>query len=138
MRVVNIRFVTGSGLCGCYCGVELRVSPGQAALLMAPFRDCQRQNPEKYREFRVHSDLSSKHWHELEELVSHDVLFALPDKIGCPGCADGPTELVEEEFSDRTKKSVYYGSPPTEIRALSDKLNALEAKLQRELPPNFP
>lgn len=116
----------------------MQVSPGQATLLITPFRDCQRQNPAKYREFRVNADLSSKHWHELEDLVNHDVLFGLPDKIGCPGCADGSAEFVEVEFSDRTKKSVYYGSAPTEIRALSDKLNALTARLQRELPPNFP
>ena len=114
------------------------MSPGQAMLLITPFSDCQRQNPAKYREFRVNADLSTKHWHELEELVNHDVLFGLPDKIGCPGCTDGGTEFIEVEFSDRTKKSVYYENTPTEIRALSDKLNALEAKLRSELPPNLP
>lgn len=138
VRVVNIRFVTGAGLCGCYCGGELLVSPGQATLLLAPFRDCQRQNPAKYREFRVNANLSSKHWRELEELVNHDVLFRLPDRIGCPGCSDGSTEFIEVEFSDHAKKSVYYESAPREIGALSDKLNTLEGKLRDELPPNFP
>jgi hypothetical protein len=137
-HVVTIRFVTGAGLCGCYCGGELRVSAGQAMLLITPFSDCQRQNPAKYREFRVNADLSTKHWHELEELVNHDALFGLPDKIGCPGCTDGGTEFIEVEFSDRTKKSVYYENAPTDIRALSDKLNALDAKLRSDLPPNFP
>jgi hypothetical protein len=139
VRVVNIRFVTGAGMCiGCYCSVELRVTPAQAILRLAPFRDCQQQNPSKYREYKVTADLSNKHWHELEELVKHDALFGLPDRIGCPGCADGPTEFVEVEFKDRTKKSVFYGSPPAEIKALSEKLNALEGKLERELPPAFP
>ena len=89
VHVVSIRFVTGAGLCGCYCGSEIQVSPGQATLLKRPFRDCQQQSPQKYREFKVDADLSSKHWHELEELVNRDALFRLPDTIGCPGCTDG-------------------------------------------------
>lgn len=137
VRVVSIRFVTGAGLCGCYCGSEIQVSPGQATLLIRPFRECQQRNPQKYREFKVDADLSSKHWHELEELVNHDALLGLPDKIGCPGCTDGPTELLEVKFSDHTKKSVFYESAPSWIGALSEKLFALEAKLERELPPDW-
>jgi len=85
----------------------------------------------------VDADLSSRHWRELEQLIDHDTLFAIPDTIGCPGCTDGPTELVEVKFSDHTKKSVYYESAPREISGLSEKLLALEAKLERELPPHW-
>ena len=138
VRVVGVRFLIGAGLCtSCYCGREIQVSPRQVTLLVRPFRDCQQQNPQKYRELKVDADLSSKHWRELEQLIDHDTLFALPDTIGCPGCSDGPTELVEVKFSDHTKKSVYYESAPREISALSEKLLALEAKLERELPPHW-
>lgn len=137
VRVVSIRFVTGAGFCGCYCGSEIHVSPGQATLRVRPFRECQQQNPQKYREFKVDADLSSKHWHGLEELVNHDALFGLPETIGCPGCTDGPTNLVEVKFSDRTKKSVFYESAPSEIGALTERLLTLQAKLERELPPQW-
>lgn len=137
-RVVSIRFVTGAGLCGCYCGSEIQVSPGRATLLVRPFKECQQRNPQKYREFKVDADLSSKHWDELEKLVNHDALFGLPETIGCPGCTDGPTELLEVKFGDHTKKSVFYESAPSSIGELSEKLRALQAKLERELPPDRP
>jgi hypothetical protein len=136
-RPVSIRFLVGPGLCGnCYCGSEVQASPG-ITLLKKPFRDCQQQDPQKYREFRVDANLSSKHWQELQELVDHDRLFVLPDTIGCPGCTDGLGEFLEVKFSDRTRKAIYYPAEntPIDIWALSETLLALEAKLERELPP---
>jgi hypothetical protein len=138
LRVVSIQYTTGAGLCGCYCGGELHVNPGQATLFIRPALECQRRNPKKYREFKVDADFSSKHWRELEQLIDHDALFALPDKIGCPGCTDGLTEFLEVKFSDHTKKSVFYDGAPKDILALSQKLSALEAKLEQELPANRP
>ena len=138
LRVVSIQYTTGAGLCGCDCGGELHVNPGQATLFIRPALECQRRNPKKYREFKVDADFSSKHWRELEQLIDHDALFALPDKIGCPGCTDGLTEFLEVKFSDHTKKSVFYDGAPKDILALSQKLSALEAKLEQELPANRP
>jgi hypothetical protein len=138
LRVLSIQYTTGAGFCGCYCGGELQVHPGKATLFVRPALECQRRNPKKYREFKIDADFSDKHWRELEQLIDHDALFALPDKIGCPGCSDGLTEFLEIKFSDHTKKSVFYDSAPMKILALSQKLAALEAKLEQELRPNRP
>ena len=140
VRVVSIRFVLGGGFgCVCYCGSEIQVSAGAVTLLERPVRDCQQRDPQKYREFRVDADLSRKHWQELQQLVDHDSLFSLPDTIWCPGCTgDEGSELIEVKFSDRTKKSVYCtGGVPKEIGTLSEKLFALVAKMERELPPGW-
>ena len=139
LRAVSIRFAWGAGLCDCYCGAEMQVTPAGVKLLRRPFGECQQRDPEKYREFRVDADLSAKHWQELEQLIDHDALFALPDTIGCASCVDRVDEFIEVTFSNRTKKSVRYpaGSAPKEIRTLSEKLTAMETKLEVELP-NLP
>ena len=92
---------------------------------------------EKYPDLRVRMDFSDKHWHELQLMVNHNALFALPTMIGCPGCVDEVVESLEVKFSDRTSKSVGYneGNAPGEIKALTEKLHALETKLANEIPP---
>jgi len=136
VRAVNIRFVAIYGFgCGCYCSAEIQILPGKATLSTVPTRRCQQRDSQKYRTLRVDADLSSKHWRELEQLVNHDALFALPDMIPCPGCSgDQGSKVIQVEFSDHTRKSVRYLVVPNEIAALSEKLSALEAKLENELP----
>jgi hypothetical protein len=104
-RVVSIQYTTGAGFCGCYCGGELQVNPEKATLFVRPALECQRRNPKKYREFKVEADFSSKHWRELEQLVDHDALFALPDKIGCPGCS------TVRQNSSRSNSTITLRSP---------------------------
>ena len=111
---------------------------GECRCSQRPLRDRQQQNPQKYRDLTVDADLSEKHWQELHQLVDHDTLLALPDTIPCPGCTgDEGSELVEVAFSDHTKKSVSCTGPPKGLEALFEKLFALEAKLERELPPRW-
>lgn len=115
----------------------MEIRPGIVTLLKTPTRECQQQNPQKYRVLRVDADLSGKHWQELQHLSNHDALFALPDRIPCAGCTgDEGSRLVEVKFSDHTKKSVVLGSEslPNDIGMLLEKLGALESKLENELP----
>jgi hypothetical protein len=139
VRVVSIRFVSGGGFgCSSYCSNEIKVRPGRATLLERPIRELQQQNPQKYRDLKVDADLSNKHWQELQQLVDHDILFALPNRIPCPGCTgDEGSEFIEVTFSDHSKKSVSCTEAPKGLEALFEKLFALETKLQRELPPSW-
>ena len=138
VHAVSIRFVVGYGFgCECYCGAEMQVRPGKATLRKMPTRECQQRDSQRYRVLKVDADLSGKHWRELEQLINHDALFALPDTIPCGCTGDEGSELIEVEFSDHTKKSVSYVGAPNEIAALSGKLSALEAKLENELPTRW-
>ena len=136
VHVVSIRFSTFGGTCECCSGDELEVRPGKAMLRVTFSRECHQQDSRRYRDLRVNADLSGKHWQELQRLVDHDDLFALPDRTGCASCYDGLDEFIEVKFSDHSKKSVTFpmGSAPKEINALSEKLLSLEAKLRDELP----
>ena len=136
LRMVGLRFLSGAGLCDCYCGIELQVAPKGVVLLIRAFRECQQRDPQKYRDYRVNADLSARHWQELQQLGDHDVLLALPSRIGCASCTDGSDDDIEVTFSDGSKKSVRFpsGDAPKEIKALSEKLSALEVQLENELP----
>jgi hypothetical protein len=136
LQMVGLRLLSGAGLCGCYCGIELQVAPNGVVLLIRAFRECQQRDPKKYRDYRVNADLSAKHWQELQQLVDHDALLALPSRIGCASCTDGSDDEIEVTLSDGSKKSVRFptGNAPKGITALSDKLSALESKLVDELP----
>ena len=138
LRVVSIRFQSGGGFgCSVYCFAEIQVRPGSVTLLERPWREKQQQNPQKYRDLRVDADLSDKHWQELQQLVDHDALIALPDVIPCHCTGDEGSETLEVTFSDHSRKSVSYTGAPREIAALTEKLLALLTKLERELPPNW-
>ena len=71
--------------------------------------------------------LSSKDWKELQAIIDARVLAALTGTIGCPGCADQPTEWVAVEFDDGTKKAVFYndGDRPPELAALIAKIQSI-------------
>lgn len=132
-RVLGIRLALSSGMCYGYCFFELNVEPGMAILLTSSSNRDKQACPD----LKVTTNLSDKHWNELEKLIDHDALLALPERIHCPGCADGVVEAIEVRYSDHTKKTTYFnmGDDPEEIRPLSEKLLALERRLAKELPP---
>jgi hypothetical protein len=131
-RVARMTFSQSSGMCYGYCYAELQVEPGEATLL----NQSRENDKKKCPDLKVRADLSEKHWKELVQLVDREAMFALPDRIGCPGCVDEVVESLEVRFSDHTKKSVMYnlGNAPQEIQALSARLAATLKKLDSELP----
>ncbi len=132
-HVASIQFTLSSGMCYGYCWYQLDVEPGRA-ILSTNSTD---QDKQKCPDLKVTAALSSAHWKELSDLVDHQAALALPDRIGCPGCVDEVIESLQVRFTDHGKKSTYYnaGSPPQEIKALSEQLAALKEKLAKELPP---
>jgi len=132
-RVVRIIFSQSSGMCYGYCYAELQVGPGEATLLNQSWEKDKKKCPD----LKVRADLSEKHWEELVQLIDRETLFALPERIGCPGCVDEVVESLEVRFSNHTKKAVLYnlGSAPQEIQALSARLAVTLKKLDSELPP---
>jgi hypothetical protein len=119
-------------MCYGYCESELNVEPGEAALLKQS-----RDDKKKCPDLQVKASLSDSHWKELAQLVDHKALFALPDTIGCPGCADEVTVALEIAFTDHTRKTVSFnaGSAPNQLKDLSIKLEALQQRLEKEFPP---
>lgn len=132
VRVVSIRFGQFGGTGDGY-SPELELSDERARLTETWGPVPERKHPN----LKVRADLSGKHWQEIQALVDHDELFALPDRTSCASCFDGMDEFVEVKFSDHTKKSVTYAEAPKQLKDLVVKLRALEEKLQNDLPPGW-
>jgi hypothetical protein len=74
--------------------------------------------------------ITKQDWKKLQHFIDARVLAAFTGCIGCPGCVDEPVEWAEVQFSDGTKKSVYYkeGNLPTAVAELLKKIQAISAK----------
>jgi len=73
----------------------------------------------------------------LEFNVDTESLFALPDKIGCPGCVDEPVDWITVDYSDGTTKSVMCNSGD-QATEMADKVKAALAEPSRTAPTQKP
>lgn len=55
-------------------------------------------------EITKETSLSKVEWKKLISSVDFQKFNSLPDKIGCPGCADAPIEWIEISYSEKTKR----------------------------------
>ena len=63
----------------------------------------------------------------MKNLLDEDKVMALPERIGCPDCADGGAEWVIITVGDKTHKVVFeYGKAPAELAAVVAKFRALK------------
>jgi hypothetical protein len=91
------------------------------------------EHPDK----KSHRKITSEQWERVKGAVDTESLFALPDKIGCPGCVDEPVDWITVRYSDGTEKSVMCnsGGPATEM---SDKIKAALVQVPSKAPTRRP
>ena len=98
-----IRTGTSAGFCIGYCVSEFTISSEKIVY------------SEKGREFVSDSwvdlpektttvPISQNDWMDLVDIVDFQDFNSLPDKIGCPGCADAPVEWIEISIGGKTKR----------------------------------
>ena len=90
-----IKTGTNSGFCIGYCSKEFTITPEKII-----YTQSGREVPSKTE----HIPFSKSAWNELTGLVDFQKFYSLPDRIGCPGCADAPVEWIEIKDGDKTKK----------------------------------
>jgi hypothetical protein len=78
------------------------------------------------RKYRI----TKTEWEDLRHSIDTTALAALAGRTGCPACIDQPETWAMVEFNDGTKKLVDYdpSNPPPVIRALLEKIKAVESK----------
>ena len=69
------------------------------------------------------SQLSQTEWNKLIDLIDFHQFRFLPDKIGCPGCADAPVEWIEISYEGKTKRIEFENGD--EIPEISELIVAL-------------
>jgi hypothetical protein len=76
------------------------------------------------------SQPSQTEWNELTDLIDFDQFSSLPDKIGCPGCADAPVEWIEISLDGKTKRIEFEnGDKIPEISKLIDVLQEIRNRV---------
>lgn len=90
-----IKTGTNSGFCLGYCSKEFIITPEKIVYIQSG-----REVPDKTKEI----SFSTETWTELKNLVDFQKFNLLPDKIGCPGCADAPVEWIEIASADKIKR----------------------------------
>ncbi|MCV0373415.1 MAG: hypothetical protein K5793_07680 [Nitrosarchaeum sp.] len=90
-----IRTGTDSGFCIGYCSKEFVITPEKITYTVSG-----RDVPDKTKEI----PFSKSAWNELIDLINVQKFNSLPDRVGCPGCADAPVEWIEITSGSKIKR----------------------------------
>ena len=97
-----IKTGTNSGFCIGYCLKDFVITPEKITYTQSG-RDFAAEDPE-LPQIVKEIPFSKAKWNELVGLVNFEKFSSLPDRIGCPGCADAPVEWIEITYGAKTKK----------------------------------
>ena len=100
-----VKYGTDGGRCAGYCRSEMMFKPGLLECL-----DQSPLNPERYPPKSKRLPLSDSDWDKITSTISYHNLVSLPERIGCPGCADEGMEWVEIAQSGTESKRVTFSS----------------------------
>jgi len=105
------------GLCRGYCYSEYQFQAEGSRLIRRSWDTV--HYPQTIEAFAPKPD----EWTEMKGLISMEEFNQLPERIGCPDCADGGAEWVQIIGPGYSKKVLFeYGSSPTGLEGLLAKL----------------
>lgn len=112
-QVLEITYGTSFGHCRGYCTHELVVTKQ-----LAKYAEISRDTV--HFPLKVNQKvIAESFFQELNQSFKMDSLKALPDRVGCPDCADGGSEYVQIVTSTGTKKVTFeYGNIPKSLQSL--------------------
>lgn len=91
------------------------------------------ENPDKKSQRKI----TAEQWERAKAAIDTESLFALPERMGCPGCVDEPVDWITVTYSDGTEKTVLDNSagPPTDM---ADKMKAALAEAPAKSAAKLP
>ena len=118
--ITYIRYGTSFGMCEGYCFNEKMIDPSfTTTISKAQGRSLQKNLPDKTDTSRT----SSEQWRSLLDKIDTRSFFKLPERIGCPDCADGGAEWIEIGTGTTSHKVVF--EKGADIEQLRDLLELL-------------
>ena len=118
------------GMCIGYCDHSLMITAERMRLVHKAFRE-----PEKYPDQVIDKPTPAETWQKLNRLANFQTLQGLPERIGCPDCADGGAEWLELMQADASKRVTF--EPQAGLPQQAELLAELR-KLYQELSPQQP
>ena len=125
--VTQVVSTTSFGMCVGYCSTRLEITEGQAVFTRdgRGGRGGQDLPPQRFT-----SALSPGEWQEIKRLAGEAKIEPLPERIGCPDCADGGAESLTIVGPGRNKTITFdHGANIAEAQGLLERVRALRAKL---------
>ena len=123
-----IKTGTNAGFCIGYCMKEFVITPERITYTNGA------RTFEENTEFPLiikELPFSKSEWNELIDLVDFEEFNSLPDRIGCPGCADAPVQWIEIASGSKAKKIEFEnGDEPPEIKELVLALEAIRNPIE--------
>src|SRR5690606_22165018 len=116
-QVDEIRWGTSFGLCRGYCYTEHIYHTDSVMTIRKGW------DKENYPEQITSETLDVTRWNTLCQAIALDSFFQLPERIGCPDCADGGSEWIELRSGNKKHKVTFeFGSHPDGTHRLLEEL----------------
>lgn len=127
-HIVRIEYGSSSGMCIGYCHSETTIQAGMVRSVSRTNFSLSGYRDKEHPDMNSKGKITAEQWERAKAAVDTESLFALPDRIGCPGCVDEPVDWIAVEYSDGTKKSVTCnsGGPATDM---ADKIKTVLARV---------
>jgi len=120
-NISTISYGTSFGMCVDYCLRDINVSSNKVTYTKAK----NGANPDLKT---CSNHLDEAEFIAIKELLEDAKFNNLPERIGCPDCADGGAEWIEIKGNEKSRKVVFeYNNAPDELKAAVVKLRALAA-----------
>ena len=117
-----------AGHCIGYCTKEFTITPEK--IIFSQGGQFSGKSSDLFEKTKV-TQLSQTEWNELIDLIDFKQFNSLPDKIGCPGCADAPVEWIEISYDGKTKKIEFeHGDKIPEISKLIITLQEIRDRVE--------
>ena len=115
---LSIAWSKSFGMCGGYCFSTIRVDQAKTSISRTSLRN-DKNYPPVYKEYPT----NQKFWKKLMSLVDAEKIKNIPNRTGCPDCADGGAEAVTVTINGAAKNIEYeYGFPPLDISEIAKEM----------------
>lgn len=125
--ITKVASTTSFGMCVGYCKTTLEISEKEAVLTREAWgRGAGANLPLQ----RLTAPMSAQEWQDIATAAAAAKIDALPERIGCPDCADGGAESLTIEGPGRTKTITFdHGAAIAEAQPLLDRVRALRTRM---------
>lgn len=125
--VTKVASTTSFGMCAGYCKTTLEISANEAVLTREAWgRGAASGLPTQ--KFTV--ALSAQEWDEIAGAAAAAKIDGLPERIGCPDCADGGAESLTIVGPKGTKTITFdHGATVAEAQPLIERVRALRTRM---------
>ncbi|HEY9841983.1 MAG: hypothetical protein ACAI44_04190 [Candidatus Sericytochromatia bacterium] len=122
--ISRLGFGSDAGLCIGYCHRSIQITAQSMRVV-----ESASQEKEKYPDRIISQPTDAATWQKLVGLADWKVFSALPERIGCPDCADGGADWVELHNGDQSRRVTF--EPPAGLPQQAALLTELKRLFQQ-------